>query len=80
MSEFKFKVEDVFNIVGRGTVLAGTYEGKIKSGVYLETITGEQIFCRGIEVASLTNKMGMCVRYDFEESKKLIGTTLKIKE
>ncbi|SHK35885.1 protein of unknown function [Clostridium cavendishii DSM 21758] len=47
---FVLKVEEVFDIKGRGTVIAGKYKGIVKVGDILITLTGEKVKVLGIEM------------------------------
>ncbi|MDF2533862.1 MAG: hypothetical protein K0R18_19 [Bacillales bacterium] len=75
---FEFKVSDTFNIIGRGTVLAGELlQGQIKSGDKLLTDDDQQIHVSGIEIVRPGKVIGLLVRYDYVKSKELIGKILK---
>jgi hypothetical protein len=47
---FIFKVQDIFHIKGRGTVIDGKYKGVVKIGDILITLTGEKIKVLGVEM------------------------------
>lgn len=79
MITFEFNVEDAFNIKGRGTVIVGTYEGTLIAGDYLLSEKEDKIFVSAIDMPSYGKKIGLCIRFDFEDAKKLIGTKLKKK-
>lgn len=49
-NNFVFKVENIFNIKGRGTVISGQYRGDARIGDELLSLTGEKIKILGIEL------------------------------
>jgi len=65
-NKFVLKVEDIFDIKGRGTVLVGRYKGNVRVGDELITLTGESIKVLGIEMlispyVDKTNTLGVLI-------------------
>lgn len=65
-NNFVLKIEDIFDIKGRGTVLVGRYKGNVRVGDELITLTGESIKVLGIEMlrspyVDKTNTLGVLI-------------------